>query len=180
MRRWTAVWVIALLPLGAVGAAAAEPSSLGLGLGAVDPDGVDTALWLTANYRFHVSRALALEPEIGYWKKSEQAFGVSASAKDLNFGLSALGVLQASRRVSLSVGAGAGIHNLEVDVGFVGQVAVSDSITRLGTHVLGGVALDASRTISLFVNVRYDWIFVEDDEPSVDQSKVYGGFRFRF
>jgi opacity protein-like surface antigen len=181
MRRWTAVWVAALLPLGAVPALAAEPpSSLGIGLGAVDPEGVETTLWLTANYRFHLSRRFALEPEVGYWKKSEQALGITGSVKDLNFGITALGVFEASRRVDLFVGAGAGIHNITGDIGIAGQGSVSDSITRMGTHVLGGVDLAASNSLRVFLNVRHDLVLVEDDEPELDQTKFYGGFRFRF
>src|SRR5262249_13332976 len=68
-------WLLATacgLCLGSVDALAHEQGSLGVGVGIVKPEDSDSTVWFTANFRIPVGEHLALEPEGGYWKKTNQ------------------------------------------------------------------------------------------------------------
>lgn len=163
---------------------AAAPSKagevwLGLGAGQVKPEGINATVALSGELRLGLSRHFALQPDLGYWKRSETASGVSVSASDFSFGVTALFVLPAER-VTFLAGAGPSIHHIGGDVDYYGLSVASDSLTRVGIGVLAGLDVVISRSVVFFVAARYDWVSLETSDPdSIDQRRVYGGFRLR-
>ncbi len=152
---------------------------LGAGAGQVAPEGVNDTVCVAGEVRRGLGRHFALQPDLGYWKRTETASGVSVSASDFSFGATAL-VLLPVRPVTFFAGGGPSIHYLAGDVGFYGFKVSSDSVTRVGIGVLGGLDVAISRSFAFFVAARYDWVSLETDNPdSVDQRRLYGGFRLR-
>jgi len=50
----------------------------------------------------------------------------------------------------------------------------------MGVGVLGGLDVGISRTVAFFLAARYDWVSLETDDPdSINQRRIYGGFRLR-
>jgi opacity protein-like surface antigen len=160
--------------LAAPAAQAQEQASLGFGVGLVKPSDVDSTFWVTANYRFRITDQLSLEPEVGYWKKSDDVPGVDVSIEDLNFGANAI-LAFPSRGGGLEpwVGAGLGLHRLKGVVG-VGDVDIDETESELGVHLLGGVDFGLSETFDLFAAARYDIV------SELNQFKAYGGLRYKF
>jgi hypothetical protein len=89
-------------------------------------------------------------------------------------------VLLPARPVRFFAGAGPSIHRIGGDVDYYGFSVASDSLTRMGLGVLGGLDVEISRSVAFFLAARYDWVSLETDDPdSLDQRRVYGGFRLR-
>lgn len=151
---------------------AEEKTSVGLGLGLVDASGIGSTLWLTGNVRFAITDRVVLEPELGYWSKSDSFFGVDVSISDLNFGANALYRIPKDK-VTFHVGGGVGLHHLSGKVGVLDLFEESDSETKIGLQLLGGVEYRASETVDIFGRVRLDLI------SDVNQTKLYAGVRFR-
>ena len=159
--------------------AARAQTSLGLGLGIVDPEDVDTTLWTTINLRLPLGRRLFLEPEVGFWKSSEEFGNSEASLQDLNLGGNVILDLGGSGDLSFWLGAGLGAHVLKAEVEIGDTEVESESDTKLGIHLLGGFDYDLDRDLGLFAAARYD-IVDTDGEDNFNQAKVYGGLRVRF
>ena len=111
-----------------------------------------------------------VEPEVGYWKHSEQGL----RDKDLLTGINLVGVVP-TRAFELFLGVGFGAHFRDHDV-LEGGVVSTQSRTRFGANVQFGVEADISRDVGLFGAGRVDLV---EETPS-QQSKVWGGLRFRF
>jgi hypothetical protein len=140
---------------------------------------VNATVNLAGELRFELGRHLALQPDLGYWKRTETVAGVSVSASDFSFGATAL-VLLSSRPVRFFAGAGPSIHYIGGDVEYYGLSVSSGSLTRVGLGVLGGLDVEISRSVVFFVAARYDWVSLETESPdSIDQRRIYGGFRLR-
>jgi hypothetical protein len=142
----------------------AVDSSLGVSLGYVEAKRVDATLVFSGDYRFHLSKVIALAPEFSYWK---------------------VAVLPVGSRVQLFGGGGGGLHHVTGNLAIRGSgtaSSVTDSITRGGFDVLAGVDIAAGDTLSFFLSARYDWVLgLEGDDPRrLDQAKFVGGFRVRF
>jgi hypothetical protein len=171
MRQVVVLSVLALA-LATTVSARAEGVRIGLGAGYVDPSDVGGTAFFTGNVRFDVARNVALEPEVGYWKKSESVPGlVDVSIKDLNFGVNVLYQFPTSGSLRFSAGAGLGAHVLKGAVGVLG-FSESASETKLGGQLLAGLDLKVSSAVALFANARYDLV------SDFNQFKVYGGVRF--
>ncbi len=152
---------------------------LGAGAGQVAPEGVNDTVCVAGEVRLGLGRHFALQPDLGYWKRTETTAGVSVSASDFSFGATAL-VLLPARPVLFFAGGGPSIHRLAGDVGYYGFSVSSDTATRVGIGVLGGLDVEISRSVAFFVAARYDWVSLETDNPdSVNQRRLYGGFRLR-
>jgi len=163
-----AVLLVAAFPA----SAAAGETGIGIGAGYVDPSDVGGTAWFTGNVRFKVAEAVAIEPEVGYWKKSESVPGlVDVSVKDLNVGANVLYLVKAGKDVTVSLGGGAGAHFLKGAVGVLG-FEESDTETKFGAQILAGLDFKIATNVALFADVRYD--FVSD----LNQFKAYGGIRF--
>jgi hypothetical protein len=168
-----------------------KPWALGLGVGLVRSSDVGS-LYLSANLRrrIHFSPRpddsqggasapepdqgrhgrVYVEPEVGYWKRTTSG----VDEKDVLLGVNLVGVVP-TRVFDLFIGAGFGAHFLDLAV-FENGVAVSQSATRFGANIQFGVEADLARNVGIFGQGRIDLV---DKNPS-QQSKVWGGLRFRF
>ena len=182
MKRGLIVLVVMMTLLALGPEARASESSLGVGLGYVKAKSVDATILYTGDFRFHLSRGFALAPEVSYWKKSSTSQAVTASVKDLQFGINALVVSHAGRDVEIFVGAGGGIHSLTGTLAVGSVSAASSSNTQGGLDVLGGVDFKAGDALSFFLAARYDWVLGLSgaDPRRLDQARFYGGFRLSF
>jgi outer membrane protein with beta-barrel domain len=111
-----------------------------------------------------------VEPEVGYWKHSEQGL----EDKDLLAGVNLVGVVP-TRAFEIFLGVGFGAHFRDHDV-LVSGVVTTESHTRFGGNVQFGVEADISKDVGIFGAGRVDLV---EETPS-QQSKVWGGLRFRF
>jgi opacity protein-like surface antigen len=168
----------ALVLLAAAPLQAQDQGSLSLGLGIVKPEDIDSTLYVTANYRFKLTGSLVLEPEVGIWEKSEGEGDVEISLRDLNFGANLLYVSD-MKKTKLWGGAGLGAHLIKGTLGIGGLGSESESDTRLGLHLLGGVDYEMGKTVDLYGAVRYDLVSLEGD-ANLNQAKLYAGVRYRF
>jgi opacity protein-like surface antigen len=176
-RRWVLVLGGALLLAGAP--AGAGDIWLGAGIGQVKPEGVNATLAWSGDLRLGLSRHFAVQPEIGYWKRSETLSGISVSASDFSFGAIALLQLPV-HPVRFYLGAGPSIHQISGDVSSYGFSVESNSLTRVGIRAVAGLDIEVSRSFAFFLAARYDWVSLETDDPdSVNQRTLYGGFRLR-
>jgi hypothetical protein len=155
----------------------AEGPSIAAGIGTVTPTNVNSTLWVTGSVRFPIGRFFAIEPEVGYWSKSEEVFNVQTSLNDLNFGATALIVIPIDR-IKIFFGAGGCVHHIQGRVGVTGLGSASDSTTKGGYQVLGGIDLRVGQSLSLFGAARYDGVTL-DNGQKFDQTKFYGGLRLR-
>ena len=161
------------LVFGTVLPISAQERSVGLGLGIVEPQDLDGALWLTANARIRVAGRLLIEPEVGYWSSSARSgyadeIAASMSVRDLSFSLHVLYELFQAPRVSF--GGGLGAHSFSGDVEVWGYWGDLD-YTRLGVHFLAGTDLPVGGRAALFLNLRYDLV------KDWNQFKGYAGLR---
>lgn len=134
----------------------AEGPSLGLGAGFVNAaSSIGSAPWFTANVRFAVAKNVAVEPEVGFWSKSESYLGLAdVSFRDINVGATALYLVPSNDKLHFVVGAGIGAHMVKGAVGILGFEA-SDTSTEFGPHVLGGLEYQVADAVRVFANARY-------------------------
>ncbi len=151
-----------------------KPYALGVGVGYVKPEDVDGTFWLVANGRYKFASNLAVEPEIGYWRRSEGVPGLfEVSLSDFSVGGHVLLLLPAADRLQVFVGGGPGVHFLRGAVGFFGLEA-SETETKFGVHLLGGVEADVAESLAVFGAGHFDLV------SEANQFKVYGGLRYKF
>lgn len=118
-----------------------------------------------------------LEPEIGYWSRSE----TDADVDDLMLGINLVGVVP-TRSADFYVGVGFALHQLNGDItrrnagGVIVETLELDD-NRLGANVHVGVELHLSEKVGVFGSGRLD---ILDDEPFDRQTKIWGGIRFHF
>ncbi len=168
MRRILAAFVL-VAAAGGASPAWAQDRTFGLGVGFVKPKDVDGTIWFTGNAQFKVAKDIVVEPEIGFWKKTASVSGVvDVSIRDLDIGANAL-YTTVRKSLNISVGAGLGAHLLK---GVLGSTD-SDSSTKLGFHLLGGLVFGHAKSMHFFANARYDLV------SDINQFKLYGGVRFK-
>ncbi len=159
-----------LLGFLALPVAPASAQSIGAGAGIVRLENDDeSSLFLTGNLRLTLVGPLKLEPEVGYWKRG-------ASFEDFSLGANGVVVLPA-HPLELFGGIGVGAHFLNRSAGIAGLTRDSDA-TEVGLHLLAGLDFRVSDTLNLFGAVRRDAF--GDDAEARDQTKFYGGLRFKF
>lgn len=172
MKLRLAVLFLALFVATAAQVRAEEKPSIGLGIGLVDASNVGSTLWLSGNVRLPVSERVAIEPEIGFWSKTDSFFGVDVSVSDFNVGANALYRFP-KEKVAFHVGAGVGLHHLSGKIGVLDLFEESETSTKIGLQLLGGAEYRASESIDIYGRVRLDLI------SDVNQTKLYAGVRFR-
>jgi opacity protein-like surface antigen len=177
--RWRTTLTLAGAALLAGMSAEAGETWLGLGVGQVKPEGVKATVSFSGELRLGLGTHFALQPDIGYWKRTETVSGISVSASDFSFGATALVILPL-RPVRIYAGAGPSVHHVSGDVASYGFSVASDSLTRVGIAALGGLDIEISHSVAFFVAARYDWVTLDTSDPdSINQSRLYGGFRLR-
>ena len=103
---------------------------------------------------------IGLEPTLEYWSKSEDAFGASASMRDLSIGARGKYYFETTNvKVRPFAGAGLGLHFLHaeatVNVPGFGTVSNDASETKLGLDIGGGVATAISPKDDLHAEAWY-------------------------
>jgi hypothetical protein len=174
--------LLACLALEPVPSPAAEVArrSCSVAAGAVEPVDIGRTLWLRGSLR-HGIGPLLVEPEIGYWSRSELAFGLTASVRDAQLGLNiAYPLPLPGRSVGLVAAAGAAAHRIRSAGGPVGQKVASETVVRPGLQGALSLELKLSRRTAAFVAARADWIFQGGEAPWERQEKLYGGVSVGF
>ena len=156
--------------------------ALGVGVGLVEVG--QTENYLTANLRIRVGRNDEedrgsvdrsiqgyLEPEIGYWKSSDDRI----EGSDLLVGVNLIGAFPFSVAESF-LGVGVGAHFIDAQLLDDGSIS-DDSETKLGANAQFGIDLRLTRSLSAFGTGRFDLVQGSTDNV---QSKVYLGLRGRF
>ncbi len=158
--------------------------SAGVGI-AIVGDGIGGTFYLTGALRYFVTENIAVEGEVGYWRKSytielfdpfEGTIRGEIPARDLTIGVNFLYTLP-TRRTGFDVfaGVGVGINFQKISasvrgVGFAAEI-VSVSETDASLRLLGGIQVPMGQNMTVFGIIRYDV-----SGPSV--FKLYGGFRY--
>lgn len=173
--RWV---VLASAGLASLSSLPARAAGLGVGAGVVDVDEApESSLFLTGNLRFRLLGPVNLEPEVGYWKQTQEGIAVATRSEDLSLGVNGLLVLPL-HPLELFAGAGLGAHFVDRSAG-IGGLVTETSETRTGVHLLAGVDFTVSDTLNFFGAARRDSFGdAVEDEPA--QTKFYGGLRFKF
>jgi opacity protein-like surface antigen len=141
---------------------------IGARVGLVDPEGASSTVDLGIHIDMgELARNVHVSPIAEYWSVGVSGFDI----KDFSFGTDIMidFPLQDSR-VTPYAGGGIGLHWLSVDL----PGGESDSDTKLGLNVQGGIRTDAMPNLALFGELRYN--FVSD----FNQLKILGGFTYRF
>jgi len=171
MRRTTA-WIAFLLIAGSATSPAWSQARLGfrgagLELDVVGPENVDTALGFGAFADLGtVTRNVRLESYMGYWSKSEEAFGARTTASDLSFGARSKYMFRvANPRLLPFAGAGLGVHFIEVSatvpeqsLGVISGFEFNDSATKIGLDFGGGLLYNLNGRASLMSEVWYSLV----------------------
>lgn len=146
---------------------------LGVEAGLVDPEAVGSTIGFGVFADLgNLAHDIRLSSHLGYWSKSENAFGAEASLRDISVGARARYMFHvASPKLQPYVGTGLGLHffNTKVEVpGF----SVEDSATKLGLDLGGGVLTPVSPKTDLFADL---WYTVAD----IDMLSMKAGVSFR-
>jgi hypothetical protein len=158
--------------------------ALAVGVGLVEPAG-QTETYFMAALRWRIggrdderNRQAAsegitgyLEPEIGYWKSSDDRI----SGSDLLVGANLIGVVPFGN-VDSFFGVGAGAHFVDASV-LRDDPGLSGSDTKLGLNAQFGIDIFLNHSLSIFGAGRYD--LVQGAKDNI-QAKVYLGLRSRF
>ena len=175
MRSWSSLAV--LLVVAFFCSSGAQAQSIGAGAGIVKLEKEEgSSLYLTANIRFKLIGPIHLEPEVGYFKRTEQIAAGVLSFEDFSLGANALLVVPGSR-FQVWGGVGIGAHFLDRSAG-IAQIIRDAKSTDTAIHVLGGLDVTLSGPLVLFGVARKD-VF-GDDTDARDQTKFYGGLRLKF
>jgi hypothetical protein len=112
-----------------------------------------------------------LEPEIGYWKSTDNI----VTGSDTLLGVNLIGAFPFSAAETF-LGAGVGAHFVDTQV-LRADPHLKGSQTKLGANAQFGIDLNITRTLSVFGAGRFD--LVQGAKDNV-QSKIYLGLRARF
>ena len=148
-------------------------TALGVEAGLVDPEAAGSTIGFGAFANLgNIARDVRLSSHLGYWSKSENAFGAEASVRDISVGARAKYMFHVSSpKLQPYVGTGLGLHFFHMKAGIPGSM-FEDSVTKLGFDLGGGVLTPVSPKTDLFGDV---WYTVAD----IDQFSMKVGLAFR-
>src|SRR6266536_6251538 len=109
-----------------------------------------------------------LEPEIGYWHRSEEAFGIEVGTGDYQIGASIVQTLAQRGKMAVFLGEGAALHLVQHSARAAGDRA-AESTPAPGLHAFSGLDRAFSPRLSLLATIRFDWVVRQGE----------GGPRFR-
>ncbi len=176
--------VVALFCVAGVARAEGPKASLFGGAGYVNPKDVEGTAYFTGGFRLNVTEALAVEPEFGYWKRSEgleELLRVGLSDTTVSANLVFRPAMKGP--VGVYLGGGPALHLVKLSASFLG---ISDSETKscFGGQAFVGADFKLSQPVWLFATARYsitskgNW--GDEVEADVSGFKVYGGLRVNF
>ena len=163
MQKRIVVWLVLVFCLGVSQNAWAKTDlgwrSIGVNAGFVDPDNVDGTVGFGAFANLgNLSPDVRLQPNVGYWSKSQDEFGVKATISDISFSTRALYMFHNnSAKFHPYAGGGPGLHIVKAKVSMTTPVAMeaSDSETKLGLDLVGGFTTQLSQKNDLCVDLGY-------------------------
>lgn len=170
MQKRLMVWAV-LLFCGVVSQNAWAGSNLGLrsagvDVGYVDPENISGTLGFGAFANMgNISPDIRLAPHLGYWSKSEEAFGAKASISDISFSTRGLYMFHTTSKLRPYAGAGLGFHLLHAKVEVPAQdlgggnvipaMEASDNSTKLGLDMGGGFTTPLSERTDFCLDLWY-------------------------
>jgi hypothetical protein len=162
----------ALVALSAPGVHAQGDGGLGIGVGLIRVEDV-TPPWLTLNLRYKPNRHLALEPDVGWYRRYFRDFyGVLSRTDAFDFGGSVL-VAFPSRRWEVLVGGGVNAHVFKSTLD-----TSSLTGTHLGAHALAAFEIKGTDGLNLFAAIRHDAVGLGVGQRPLHDWKLFGGLRF--
>jgi len=149
---------------------------MGVKLGYVSPEDVDATIGFAVFADLGtIVPQLMLEPQIGFWTKSEDMFGAEVSVRDIAVGARAkyLFVLPNSRMEPF-LGGGLGLHFVSAEMSIPGFPSVSDSEVKLGLDIGGGLHIPVNPQWDVLTEVWYGIV------SDVNQLSFMVGARYNF
>ena len=141
--------------------------SAGIDVGYVDPENISGTMGFGAFANMgNISPDIRLAPHVGYWSKSEEAFGAKASISDISFATRGLYMFHmSSGKLQPYAGAGLGIHMVHAKVETPAQdlgggnvipaMEASDTSTKLGLDMGGGFTTPLSEKTDFTLDLWY-------------------------
>jgi opacity protein-like surface antigen len=141
--------------------------SAGVDVGYVDPENIDGTMGFGAFANMgNLSPDIRLAPHLGYWSKSQEAFGTKASISDISFSTRGLYMFHTtSQKFRPYAGAGLGFHFLHAKVQTAAQdlgggviipaMEASDNSTKLGLDMGGGFTTPLSEKTDFCLDLWY-------------------------
>jgi len=141
--------------------------SAGVDVGYVDPENISGTMGFGAFANMgNLSPDIRLAPHLGYWSKSQEAFGAKASISDISFATRGLYMFHnASPKFRPYAGAGLGLHFVNAKVETAAQdmgggviipaMSVSDNSTKLGLDLGGGFTTPLSDKTDFSLDLWY-------------------------
>ncbi len=141
--------------------------SAGFDVGYVDPENVPGTMGFGAFANMgNLSPDIRLQPHLGYWSKSEEAFGSKATISDIAFSTRGLYMFHmTSPKFQPYAGAGLGIHFVHAKVSTAAQdlgggliipaMEASDTSTKLGLDMGGGFTTPLSQKTDFTLDLWY-------------------------
>ncbi|MGE5175644.1 MAG: hypothetical protein ACM3JJ_04640 [Hyphomicrobiales bacterium] len=146
---------------------------IGLGAGLVDPEQGSSTLGVLGRLDIgDLGAAMSMHPTVEYWRKSNEVLGIKTTRRDVTAGLD-LHYPLSRGEVRPYLGAGPALHFVRSTVEQGGVTAV-DTATRIGADVLGGFALQRTRSTAWFLEAKYR--FVKDQSAF----KLFAGLNLGF
>lgn len=169
-----------------------KPYAFGVGVGYVKPERINWTFWLVANGRYKFRPNLAIELEIGYWRRHFQLLSVEflsgigyrwwieniikpskATFSDFSVGGHMLFFPPEGKPFQVFMGGGLGIHFFKDPLGFLDYKS-SKTKVKFGIRLLSGVEINLVKGFAGFVASRFDLV------SDINQFKVYGGLCYKF
>ena len=171
MQKRIVVWMVLVFCMGVSQNAWAKTDlgwrSIGVNAGFVDPDNVDGTVGFGAFANLgNLSPDVRLQPNVGYWSKSQEAFGAKATISDISFSTRALYMFHNnSAKFHPYAGGGLGLHMVKAKVSMPAQdmgggviipaMEASDTSTKLGLDFGGGFTMPLSERTDFSVDTWY-------------------------
>jgi opacity protein-like surface antigen len=171
MQKRIVVWMVLVFCLVVTQNASAKTDlgwrSVGVNAGFVDPDNVDGTIGFGAFANLgNLSPDVRLQPNLGYWSKSEEFGGDKATISDIALSARALYMFHGtSPKFRPYAGGGLGLHMVHAKVEVAAQdlgggviipaMEASDTSTKLGLDLVGGFTTPLSQKNDLCVDLGY-------------------------
>lgn len=152
--------------------------SLRIGAGVVRPEALGTTPWLGVAVACRLGR-LSLEPEAGFWSKSETAFGLRSSVRDAHAGLNLSWTPLRRGRTRLLGAAGGSAHFVTNSGGPLAGATASETSVRPGLQAWLAIEVRLSPRSLVFAAGRSDWILRRELEDE-RETRLYAGIRLAF
>lgn len=160
------ILILLVAATGLLAQQAAADSSIGFraiggALSYVSPDNLDGTIGFGVFADLgRIAPPVELEPRIDFWSQSQEAFGTKASVRDITLGARAKYFFDVTgTKVRPFAGGGLGFHFVRAEAtvsapGFT-PMSVSQSETKLGLDMGGGIATGLSPKVDLHAELWY-------------------------